>query len=86
VVGYGWMDTSWGEGEILLAVSPRAEGKGVGTYILDQLAREAQTAGLNYIHNVIRPTNPRGAEVKRWLEARGFLDSGDGRLKRRVSG
>ncbi|NIM00083.1 MAG: hypothetical protein GTN89_03960, partial [Acidobacteria bacterium] len=31
VAGYGWMDCTWGDAEILLAVAPGRQGGGVGT-------------------------------------------------------
>jgi len=84
VLGYGWMDRSWGEGEVLLAVSPDSKGRGLGAFILDRLEAEARSAGLNYIHNVVTPRHPDKEAVTRWLTSRGFTDSGDGRLRRRV--
>ena len=85
VVGYGWLDTNWGgDAEVLLAVAPSARGTGAGTFILDQLEREAAAAGLNYLYNVVQPTHPEGVAVKRWLEKRRFKASDEGRLIRRV--
>jgi ribosomal protein S18 acetylase RimI-like enzyme len=86
VVGYGWMDVVWGDGEILLAVDSARQRQGVGTFILDQLEREAATRGLHYLYNVIRPTHPDRAGTIRWLEKRRFQRSRDGdRLMRRVA-
>ena len=84
VLAYGWMDRSWGEGEVLLAVDPKARNRGLGAYILDRLEAEARREGLNYIHNQVEPLHPDRAGVTRWLMAHGFADAGDGRLKRRV--
>jgi GNAT superfamily N-acetyltransferase len=83
-VGYGWIDVVWGDAEILLAVDPAAEGKGVGTFILDRLDDEARRMGLNYIYNLVRPTHPKGDQVSAWLVERGFEHKPDGRLLRRV--
>jgi len=86
VLGYGWMDTIWGDAEILLAVDPDARRRGVGTFILDRLEREAASRGLNYLYNVVRPTHPERARVTRWLEQRRFSRSDEDRLMRRVAG
>jgi GNAT superfamily N-acetyltransferase len=83
-VGYGWMDCTWGDAEITLAVDPRRQGKGVGAFIVEHLEKEAAARGVNYLYNAVRPTHPHRAAVTRWLEARGFQPSGDGLLKRRV--
>jgi GNAT superfamily N-acetyltransferase len=84
IVGYGWMDTTWGDAEVLLAVDPAVQGRGVGTFILDHLEREAASRGLNYLYNVVRPAHPKREETARWLTDRGFVDSGDDLLKRHV--
>ena len=85
VVGYGWMDTNWGgDAEVLLSVAPGRSGHGVGSFILDQLEREAAARGLNYLYNVVRPTHPGREAVTRWLERRGFVAADDGQLRRRV--
>lgn len=84
-VGYGWMDIVWGDGEILLAVDGARQDGGVGTFILDQLEKEAAERGLEYVYNWVRPEHPQGAELSKWLEARGFTQThDDGRLARRV--
>lgn len=86
VVGYGWLDTVWGDAEILLATDIEARGRGVGTFILDHLEEEARARGLNYLYNVVRPTHPRREEISAWLEKRGFRPDEDGRLLRAVVG
>jgi GNAT superfamily N-acetyltransferase len=83
-VGYGWMDCTWGDAEITLAVDALHQGEGVGDFIVSHLAREAASRGVNYLYNAVRPTHPDRAGVTRWLESRGFALSGDGLLKRRV--
>jgi GNAT superfamily N-acetyltransferase len=85
-VGYGWMDTVWGDGEILLAVEPAARRRGVGAYILERLDEEASARGLNYLYNVVRPTHPDRPGITRWLTGRGFAADSDGDvLRRRVT-
>ncbi|WP_266219066.1 GNAT family N-acetyltransferase [Paraliomyxa miuraensis] len=85
-VGYGWMDTTWGDAEILLAVDPDARRHGIGTFILERLEAEARERGLNYIYNLVRETHPLHTEVTTWLEARRFTASEDGKLLRAVVG
>src|SRR5947209_1613530 len=63
VVGYGWLDSNWGDAEILLAVEPSRRRGGVGDFILARLHEEAARAGLNYLTNIVRPTHPRGKEL-----------------------
>ena len=41
-VGYGRMDVTWGDAEILLVVEPQAQHRGVGSFILENLEAEAQ--------------------------------------------
>jgi GNAT superfamily N-acetyltransferase len=84
VAGYGWMDCTWGDAEILLAVAPESQSRGVGEFILDHLEKEAAVRGLNYLYNTVRRTHPDRDGVTAWLESRGFQPSGDGLLKRRV--
>lgn len=84
VVGYGWMDEVWGEAQILLAVDPRTQRRGIGTFILDRLESEALRRGFRYLYNVIPPTHPEPAAVSRWLGKRGFRASEDGRELRRM--
>lgn len=84
VVGYGWMDVTWGDAEILLVVEPEARGRGIGSWILDRLEAEAFARGLRYLHNQIRAGHPHHAAVQRWLEDRRFHASEDGRLLRAV--
>lgn len=83
-VGYGWMDVTWGDAEILLAVDPAARGRGVGTFILERLEIEARYRGLHYIYNVVSGTHPLHDEVTQWLRARCFSASEDGKLLRAV--
>ena len=84
VVGYGWMDCTWGDAEILLAVAESSRKRGVGTFILDRLEQEAAERGVNYILNEVRATHPDRAGITNWLEQRRFARASDGRLMRRV--
>ena len=83
-VGYGWMDCTWGDAEITLAVDPRHRHQGVGAFIVHHLEQEAGSRGVNYLYNAVRPSHPERARVTEWLEGLGFQPSGDGLLKRRV--
>lgn len=84
VVAYGWMDTAWGDAEMLVAVDPQRQGQGVGTFVLDCLEREAAHRGVNYLYNVVRPAHPDHDRVTTWLESRRFTGSSDGVLRRRA--
>jgi N-acetylglutamate synthase-like GNAT family acetyltransferase len=85
-VGYGWMDTVWGDGEVLLAVDPAARRRGVGGFILARLDEEASIRGLNYLYNLVRSTHPDREKVTHWFESRGFVADSDGQvLRRRVA-
>ncbi len=83
VVGYGWMDHAWGDAEVLLAVAPERQGRGIGAFILDRLEDEARALGVNYIYNVVRETHPARERVTRWLEGHGFRVSHEDNLMRR---
>ena len=84
-VGYGWMDTVWGDAEILLAVDPGAQKHGVGSFIVEHLVAEASLRGLNYMYNVVRPSHPDKDGITAWLQKRGFeAGHDDERLMRRV--
>lgn len=83
-VGYGWMDCTWGDAEITIAVDPKRRRAGVGAFIAASLAKEAAARGVNYLYNAVPPTHPDRDGVTRWLESQGFQPSGDGLLKRRV--
>jgi len=83
VVGYGWMDHSWGDAEILLAVDPGRHENGIGTFILDRLEDEASARGINYLYNVLPEAHPDKAGLERWLVRRGFVPSQEGGLLKR---
>ena len=84
-VAYGWLDVCWGDAEILMAVEPEARGRGVGSFVLTGLAREALRRGFRYMYNVVRPTHPDAEEVTAWLVKHGFEARSDGSLFRPVS-
>lgn len=84
VVGYGWMDQSWGDAEILLAVDPDGQHRGVGTFILDRLEDEAAKQGVNYLYNVVPAAHPDRPGLTRWLLRRGFVASHEGGLLKRM--
>ena len=84
VVGYGWMDVSWGDAEILLAVSQSAQGSGVGGHILGKLEEEARARGLKRIFNTVRPGHPERQRVMAWLGRRGFSSADREQLYRVV--
>ena len=83
VAGYGWMDCTWGDAEVLLVVAPGCQGAGVGSFILDQLEKEAAARGLNYLHNVVRSSHPDREGIAAWLGKRGFSRDHDDDLLRR---
>jgi GNAT superfamily N-acetyltransferase len=84
ILGYGWMDTSWGDAEILLAVDPTAQRAGVGKFILDRLEMEARERGLNRLYNVIPARHPEPEKLKAWLMKHGFVQAGEGSLLQRA--
>ncbi len=86
VVGYGWLDSTWGgDAEIVLAVAPDAQGRGVGSFVLDHLEAEAAQRGMNYVYNTVRTTHPDRDRVHDWLAVRGYRGSdSDAALRKRV--
>ncbi len=74
-VGYGWMDVTWGDAQILLAVDPDAQRKGYGAAILDHLEAEARKQGLRYLFNTIPSGHPDPDGARAFLEAHGFTAS-----------
>ena len=83
IVGYGWLDSEWGDAEVTFIVAPDRRGEGVGEFIIDHLEAEAAARGLNYIYNVVPATSPDQEWVTAWLVGQGFV-AGDGDLRRRV--
>lgn len=84
VVGYGWLDSEWGDAEIAFVVAPAARGTGIGGYVVDHLADEAAKRGLRYVYNVVPDTHPDPAWMTRWLGEHGFHAGTDGTLRRTV--
>jgi benzoate-CoA ligase family protein len=84
ILGYGWLDSEWGDAQISFLVVPEQRGGGVGDFVLGRLEREAASRGLNYIYNEVPATHPDQAWMTAWLGAHGFTGSPDGTLRRRV--
>lgn len=83
IVAYGWMDVTWGEAEVLLAVDTAACRQGIGTFILDRLDEAASSAGVRYLTNVVPPSHPDPEGLTSWLVRRGFSVVGEGGILRR---
>ncbi len=85
-VGYGWMDSGWGDVEVLLAVDSEAQARGVGSFILEHLEQEASKRGENYVYNVVRTSHPNRERLHDWLAVRGYRGSDkDEALRKRVA-
>jgi GNAT superfamily N-acetyltransferase len=84
LVGYGWLDSEWGNARISFLVAPTARGQGAGDYILERLEEEAAARGLNYIYNVVPNTHPDRPWMTNWLSLHGFYQSPQGDLCRQV--
>ncbi|HEV7206831.1 MAG TPA: benzoate-CoA ligase family protein [Jatrophihabitans sp.] len=84
ILGYGWLDSEWGDAQISFLVVPDRRRAGVGGFIVGRLEREAAARGLNYIYNQVPPGHPDRAWMTAWLTARGFQESSQGDLRRRV--
>lgn len=86
VLGYGWLDSEWGDAQITFLVAGPERGHGVGAFVVGQLEREAAARGLNYIYNVIPAGHPDPAWMRQWLGLQGFSPSAHGDLRRQVRG
>lgn len=86
VVGFGWLDATWGgDAEILLAVDTAAQEKGVGSFVISRLEDEAAARGLNYVYNTVRNSHPERDDLHDWLAVRGYLGgTSDTTLRKRV--
>lgn len=84
-VGYGRLDSVWGDAEILVAVAPERRGTGVARFVLANLEREASRRGLNYLYNTVSESHPDRDGVLAWLRRQGFADHGTGELRKRVT-
>ncbi len=82
-VGYGWLDTEWGDAQITFFVAPSFRQAGIGEYIVGRLEAEAADRGVNYIYNVIPDSHPDPGWTKLWLAKHGFVP-GTGDLRRQV--
>lgn len=87
VVGYGWMDSTWGgDTEILLAVDPDSQGKGIGSFVMGSLEQEAARRGVNYVYNTVRDSHPDRDAVHDWLMVRGYRgNERDASLRKHVA-
>jgi len=83
VVGYGWLDSEWGNAEITFVVAAHRRGAGIGEYIVDRLEEEAAARGFSYVYNVVPAASPHRERVTAWLLRRGFT-AGAGDLRRQV--
>ncbi len=86
VVGYGWLDATWGgDAEILLAVEASAQKHGVGSFVIGKLEDEAARRGLNYVYNTVRDSHPQRDDLHDWLAVRGYRGgTSDTTLRKRV--
>ena len=84
VLGYGWLDSEWGDAEITFVVAGGRRGAGVGEFIVERLQDEAAARGLNYVYNTVPDSHPDAAWITAWLTRHGFTPNADGTLRRRV--
>jgi GNAT superfamily N-acetyltransferase len=86
VVGYGWLDATWGgDAEILLAVDAGSQKQGVGSFVIGKLEDEAARRGLNYVYNTVRDSHPQRDDLHDWLAVRGYRGgTTDTTLRKRV--
>jgi GNAT superfamily N-acetyltransferase len=85
VAGFGRLDDTWGDAEVLVAVVPAFRGRGVGAWAMDRLADEAAARSLNYVYNVVPVGHPDREAVASWLGVQGFDARDTGELRRRVT-
>jgi N-acetylglutamate synthase-like GNAT family acetyltransferase len=84
VLGYGRLDDTWGDAEILVLVAEKRRTSGVGGFILENLEREASARHVNYIYNVVPQGHPDPETVTGFLTTRGFEPNDAGELRKRV--
>ena len=84
-LGFGRLDDSWGDAEVLVVVAGAHRRSGVGAWIMDRLEAEAAARSLNYVYNVVPVAHPEAGAVRAWLLGRGFTETADGELRRRVT-
>ena len=85
IVGYGWLDSEWGDAQITFFVDPSRRGEGIGSFVLDHLEDESHKRGLNYIYNVVPDSHPDRAWMTGWLQRHGLRESTHGDLRRQVT-
>jgi GNAT superfamily N-acetyltransferase len=85
VAGFGRLDDTWGDAEILIVTAPAVRGSGVGAFVLENLEREAASRQLNYVYNVVPTRHPDGETVREWLGAHGFTATEVGELRKKVA-
>lgn len=85
VRGYGRLDDTWGDAEVLVVVAPEHRGAGVGSFVMEHLEQEAAARSLNYVYNVVPIAHPDPEPVRDWLASRGFSPSESGELRKRVT-
>jgi GNAT superfamily N-acetyltransferase len=84
VVGYGWLDSEWGDARISFLVAPSRRGQNYGAFILERLEDEAARRGLNHIYNIIPASHPDREWMSAWLSRHGFTGSDRHMLQRSV--
>jgi N-acetylglutamate synthase-like GNAT family acetyltransferase len=85
VLGYGRLDETWGDAEVLMLVTPARRACGVGSFILAQLEAEATARQVNYIYNVVPQRHPDPESVTGFLTTHGFEHTDVGELRKRVA-
>lgn len=83
-VGFGRLDSVWGDAEILVAVDSDRRRGGLGREVLGMLERSAADEGLNYLYNKVSPEHPDREGVIAWLHANGFAETADGDYRKRI--
>ena len=84
VLGYGRLDDTWGDAEILMLVAPERRASGIGSFILSRLEAEAAARDVNYIYNVVPQRHPDPESVTDFLTAHGFEPTEIGELRKRI--
>jgi N-acetylglutamate synthase-like GNAT family acetyltransferase len=85
VLGYGRLDDTWGDAEVLMLVTPARRSSGIGSFILANLEAEATARKVNYIYNVVPQRHPDPESVTDFLTTHGFERTDLGELRKRVS-
>lgn len=77
-VGYGCLRRRHDGAELLLVTAAAERGRGVGDFILRQLAQEATDRGLERLFVHVSPRHPDARRLSNWLCHRGFRASAEG--------